>query len=205
MNRNRLKTCRSSIVEGEKQELLTHTVELEYMCSSLISSAAFKQRGETETLWSAGAALSLDSLLYDCGGSQTGKGHRIGRPTARSRTTTDCLEENQGAARRLRVLFLRGLCPPQPPRTPHVPLEVLKTVVSQSVFPTFPLRQRFQRVAQQFSYIPSKRSKSEKNKSLTTSVGRKYLGSTLTCTTPVSWQRPISCSSLPSHLQRRKS
>lgn len=110
MNRNRLKTCRSSIVEGEKQELLTHTVELEYMCSSLISSVAFKQRGETETLWSAGAALSLDSLLYDCGGSQTGKTHRIGRPTARSRTTTDCLEENQGAARRLRVLFLRGVC-----------------------------------------------------------------------------------------------
>lgn len=31
------------------------------------------------------------------------------------------------------------------------------------------------------------------------------MGSTWMCTTPVSWQRPISCSSLPSHLERRKS
>ena len=36
---------------------------------------------------------------------------------------------------------------------------------------------------------------------LTTSVGRKYFGSTFTCTTPVSWQRPTSCSSFPSHLE----
>lgn len=39
---------------------------------------------------------------------------------------------------------------------------------------------------------------------LTTSVGRKNFGSTFTCTTPVSLQRPISLSSLPSHLEKTK-
>lgn len=59
------------------------------------------------------------------------------------------------------------------------------------------------------SFDPKNRQNTTRKKQqragLTTSVGRKYLGSTWMCTTPVSWQRPISCSSLPSHLERRKS
>lgn len=39
---------------------------------------------------------------------------------------------------------------------------------------------------------------------LTTSVGRKNFGSTITWITPVSWQRPISSASLPSHLKKNR-
>lgn len=54
-------------------------------------------------------------------------------------------------------------------------------------------------------FFPTLISHSQPQPLHTTSVGRKYLGSTFTCTTPVSLQRPTSSTFFPSHLDKEES